>query len=703
MAKRNPVSGSHSNKDKPNGPAYSVQTIDLSQMLGRSAGSTLPKTISDEKVWQFYRRWAFAAADACAKGVMMVDLEAQQLQSDGTWENDPSHPMSQLLRFVNPYMTAAEWKYWTVADLEMSGTSYWKIIANGMGEPAELWPIIGKMEPKISKDSETKAVRLSGWVNDMGKGQKEELEPEEVLFLRYPKPGSFWEGYGPAQAAASELRLDDAAVQSMWSKFKQGVFPSALLFMKTEEEDMRENFVQKMETKFGGVAGQGRVIGLADTMRVEWPPTTTIMGDFKGSESIRDTILGVMRTPKSILGIDVDANRASIWGMKQIYADYKLKPTGKMIEERLDQDLAPMFSVSDEAADATVRAKFGDFDPHDPELQMKQEEQDLRTYVRSVDEVRAGRGLDDSGWGAVPLAPISIAPLDLTPVGDRGSESEQSAPVAMADEQCVTLGAFTREQRKRIITATTKARQPIIDAYERHFRAVFSYIEKELLEAWKRDEPENQAWYAELFETRNIDKVLDREKLARRVAKNKAKIDRQGVFLGGEFEQELLDPEGEWTKKWGPTSRAAREAAQEYGFRYVDEIASETSAQIKSVIQRAVENQATWDELRLAIIEKMGEMKTSRANAIATTETTRLWNAGGQAFRTENGVERKQWVASFVRTRETHAVADGQVRLNNENFDVGGDSMTFPGEGSIPEENVNCRCTAVGFIERTRG
>jgi len=46
------------------------------------------------------------------------------------------------------------------------------------------------------------------------------------------------------------------------------------------------------------------------------------------------------------------------------------------------------------------------------------------------------------------------------------------------------------------------------------------------------------------------------------------------------------------------------------------------------------------------------------------------------------------------KTRENHVAADGQVRPTNQPFDVGGEQLQAPRLGSIPANNINCRCVA---------
>lgn len=54
----------------------------------------------------------------------------------------------------------------------------------------------------------------------------------------------------------------------------------------------------------------------------------------------------------------------------------------------------------------------------------------------------------------------------------------------------------------------------------------------------------------------------------------------------------------------------------------------------------------------------------------------------------------KEWQTNIDgRERPTHHKANGQRRLIDQPFDVGGSRMMYPGDASAPEkERINCRC-----------
>lgn len=85
-----------------------------------------------------------------------------------------------------------------------------------------------------------------------------------------------------------------------------------------------------------------------------------------------------------------------------------------------------------------------------------------------------------------------------------------------------------------------------------------------------------------------------------------------------------------------------------------------------------------------------------KAQRLARTEAHTASSVGMEEAVRSTGlqVDREWLAAEDNRTRESHALADGQIRAVDEPFQVGGVSMMFPGDPDGPaKEVVNCRCT----------
>jgi SPP1 gp7 family putative phage head morphogenesis protein len=91
-----------------------------------------------------------------------------------------------------------------------------------------------------------------------------------------------------------------------------------------------------------------------------------------------------------------------------------------------------------------------------------------------------------------------------------------------------------------------------------------------------------------------------------------------------------------------------------------------------------------------------GAVSDFRAETIARTEVHNAATYGMQAAAEESDRDlTREWVAvEDQRTRPSHADADGQQREMDDPFDVGGEEIDRPGEGS-DENSINCRCTVI--------
>ena len=89
-----------------------------------------------------------------------------------------------------------------------------------------------------------------------------------------------------------------------------------------------------------------------------------------------------------------------------------------------------------------------------------------------------------------------------------------------------------------------------------------------------------------------------------------------------------------------------------------------------------------------------------RIKTIVRTEGHRIQEASTDDARKE-AIKRgadlvKQWDATLDgKTRETHRMLDGQVREEEEYFEVGTKKAMYPGEFGLAEEDCNCRCLAL--------
>lgn len=131
----------------------------------------------------------------------------------------------------------------------------------------------------------------------------------------------------------------------------------------------------------------------------------------------------------------------------------------------------------------------------------------------------------------------------------------------------------------------------------------------------------------------------------------------------------------------------------------ITQINATTKARLVKSLDEGVAAQETLGQLHARVDAVFGGRRRN-ALTIARTETTPAFNfASQEAWRQTGVVEEKEWLsARDEHVRESHVVADGQRVGLQEDFTIGGDRMQGPGEGSIPDENINCRCTVIAVV-----
>ncbi len=132
------------------------------------------------------------------------------------------------------------------------------------------------------------------------------------------------------------------------------------------------------------------------------------------------------------------------------------------------------------------------------------------------------------------------------------------------------------------------------------------------------------------------------------------------------------------------------------------QVTDTTYAAIQQALADGVANGASIDDLVTAVQHVFDVADRSRALTIARTEVISASNGSASlaaAQLPDDVVGGQEFIATRDdRTRDDHADADGQVVAIGEPFDVGGESLLYPGDPAGSEGNViNCRCT-VAFL-----
>ena len=663
----------------------------LSALFERQRGF---KSLTKAGAKSHFDRWQYTGATAIAEAFALADWQVETPTEEG-WEAAPQHSLAKVLAEPNPWIPSRMLMYFMGLDLCFMGEHYWRVVFNSLEEPAQLWPVMGDVTPIPDKET-----FIKGYTQKLAtdKGVIENTyEPDEIVQIHLPMLQDLYKSMSPVRAAGGSIQVDEQIIKSQWYAFRNGIFAAGILLMSETDPDKRKELLDQFNSLYAEARGSGKAIGLSKTM--DWKETTRKPRemDWGGSSlKARDEILGALRVPPIIAGVTRDVqNRATADAAEYVFGRWTIAPKLALVEDQLNLDLCKRYYPD------PVRIHFPSAVPEDSTQKRDDTDMLLRTYSITINEARERYGFPPVDWGDEPLVPIGVAPISYIGAPTEPGNGKQQALAHMpadirAKVELAGRRGFNVQARRVIITRSVDVENKFAKPYRRAWVKIFDELERLFLERFDA-QPEAQA-VVQQAATDVVDEVLDPTQVSAWLSDKTKPYTVRGLVIGGEFDGEIADVAGR--KSWGARSDALISATQKYDATYWHEVAETTREQMLETIAESLAKRATWDEMRAAVVTKFGQMKESRAANIVTTETTRLMNAGGQAFREEFKLDYKQWIAQMVNTRETHAAVDGTVIPNNENFLVGGLETPYPGATGDPAEDCNCHCRAIAVPKK---
>lgn len=195
--------------------------------------------------------------------------------------------------------------------------------------------------------------------------------------------------------------------------------------------------------------------------------------------------------------------------------------------------------------------------------------------------------------------------------------------------------------------------------------------------------------------TAEVDRAIDQSRIASAVVQTYTSVgtefarDTYKRLTSGKKARNRID-----TDYW---SEEFEKYARQYAATEITLISGTTEDIFKDTVNRIVleageEGLGVMDTLR-RIQSRLDTVSQYRAERIARTEIVSASNAAQFMAGKASGIEcEKGWLHSGgINERPEHAALDGTYIGMDELFDVGGERMNAPGDGSA-ENVINCRC-----------
>lgn len=265
------------------------------------------------------RHWkgaTYVAAGAIARKIagqtVKVQYETRNEKSGSVeWQDvEWDHPLAVLYRSWNPIYTEWEMWYMTVGWLLVCGDTYlWKN-RNGLGMPAELWPLPAQWVQAIPGTNFIDAYQVRGvWASER------QIKRQDVVHAKLPAldwngAGRF-NGWPPMAAGAEEIDNFESIIKRQWGQFKNYVPPGLIFSLKQELSP--EQFEQACANIYAvcRIAEQYRapIIVQKDTTVTDNANTPREMDYGRSLDAAFDMVLAIYGTPRAVVGLVKDTNR----------------------------------------------------------------------------------------------------------------------------------------------------------------------------------------------------------------------------------------------------------------------------------------------------------------------------------------------------------------------------------------------------------
>ena len=131
---------------------------------------------------------------------------------------------------------------------------------------------------------------------------------------------------------------------------------------------------------------------------------------------------------------------------------------------------------------------------------------------------------------------------------------------------------------------------------------------------------------------------------------------------------------------------------RENGGTKIKDILEEDQRWMSAVLRNDVQAGKGINEVVGDITARFPNYSEGRAETIARTEIHQASGyASNEMMKTAAPGMQKTWICTFENSREAHMEADGQTVPVPDDFNVGGESVAYPGDGSA-ENSINCQC-----------
>lgn len=643
----------------------------------------------------------YACVSLIASAVAGIDWTLFKVPKGQSEEKEElaSHDLLKVLKRPNPKESKYKFTEKIIAYLLLSGNTYLERVGPARGAPRELYcPRPDRM--RIIPGTTLELV--GGYEYNSGKGDPVPFKPEEILHIKLFNPTDDWYGMSPLEAAAKGVDISNMLMTWNYKLLENDCRPPGGLSTESNLTDAQFERVKKdLKEKYQGYENAGEPLLLEGGLKWQSFSISPKEADWLGLDKATDKkICMVYNVAPELIGDSENKTYSNYQeARKALYMEVAI-PFMEMLKDEFNYWLVPAFV--DPEANYTLEL---DYDRDNIEAiqedRNKAYERVSKAWWLSVNEKREATGYEDWGTaGDVILVPIGLVPLGAPDTeedteDDKGSGSQ----IITKSGEVNNKGFWQKIERKEALwnnfVSRIKAKEkPFIDQVAKYLKdqsktvkgnlksliSLSQILPESLLDVDKEIEKYREKflpWYSFTFTTA-MEAGLEASKGALYELDMKQGID-------------LINVDPEIIAKLTEMIVFSGTKINEF-----------TMTLIMDTLRIAEFDNWTVEEFTQEILNKFSQFNAWRSRRIARTEAMKVENWGQhEGYKESQFIERRGWLSAFTpKTREDHKIADQKYSDNpiplSEPFEVGGELMMFPGDGSLgasASNIINCLCS----------
>lgn len=259
----------------------------------------------------------------------------------------PTHPAAVLLREVNPHHTEFDIWYLTEAWKMLTGDAYWWVARNGFSTPKEVWPCPSQWVRVIP--SKTEYIEAFE-VRNLFYTEKPTIIPANDM-VQFTEPNVDWSvngrfyGASKLQSCSAAVDLEQTMFDRLHFSFSNFAAPGQIFSTdKNLTEPQIRQIYNQIIAQHSLSEHTGRPMITHSGLKPMIQTSSVKEMDYTKSLDVTMTlILATFGTPRAVVGLISDVNRANMEGAMLAWCENTINPRLKSNGQRLTYDIAREF------------------------------------------------------------------------------------------------------------------------------------------------------------------------------------------------------------------------------------------------------------------------------------------------------------------------------------------------------------------------